>query len=112
MFASTGQQYRTGNFIEGQVLTIENASYVVADGVVIPFPMAQYIKSRVCPSIAVLEDDETWPPEVLDWSGDPLAYSSYSVNTPEGRTPTLGTPHARADACLAHTTGSHVIFNV
>src|SRR3546814_997179 len=50
MFASTGQQYRTGNFIEGQVLTIANASYVVADGVVIPFPMAQYIKSRVCRS--------------------------------------------------------------
>src|SRR3546814_12056166 len=58
MFASTGQQYRTGNFIEGQVLTIANAAYVVADGGVIPFRMAQKIKSRVCASSAVGERAE------------------------------------------------------
>src|SRR3546814_9413016 len=93
MFASTGQQYRTGNFIEGQVLTIANASYVVADGVVIPFPMAQYIKSRVCASIAVLEDDESWPPEFLDWSGEPLAYSRYRGTTPDRKSTRLNSSH-------------------
>src|SRR3546814_7389083 len=73
--------------------------------------MAQYIKSRVCASIAVLEDDESWPPEFLDWSGEPLAYSRYRGTTPAGSSATLGTPNPRAAACLADPNGSLVIVN-
>src|SRR3546814_12918463 len=73
--------------------------------------MAQYIKSRVGASIAVLEDDESWPPEFLDWSGEPLAYSRYRGTTPAGSSATLGTPNPRAAACLADPNGSLVIVN-
>src|SRR3546814_11153354 len=41
------------------------------------------------------EDDESWPPEFLDWSGEPLAYSRYRGTTPAGSSATLGTPKDR-----------------
>lgn len=111
LFAGTGQQYRTGNFVEGHILTIANASYAVADGVAVHFPMSQYFKSRVCASFAVLEDDDSWPSEAFDWSDASFTRSPYREMIASGLTSGMQAPGPRDAACLVDPNGSLVMIN-
>lgn len=111
LFAETQQQYRTGKFLEGQILTVANASYVVADGVVMHFPMSQYFKSRVCASFAVLEDNESWPSEAFDRSDASFTRSPYREMMLAAMPTSLRAPDPRTAACLVDPNGSLVIIN-
>lgn len=111
VFASTGQQYRIDNFIEGQVLMIANASFVVAGDVVIHFPMSQYFKSRVCASFAVLEDGDSWPSEAFNWSDASFTRSPYREMIMAGRLSSLQAPGPRDAACLVDPNGSLIMIN-
>lgn len=111
MFASTGQHYRTGDFIEGRVLTVADGSFVVADGVAMTFPIDQYLKSRVCASIVTLDVDESWPSEYFDWSGATIAQASRR-EAPAAAVPFSQRKHdPRTAPCLADPNGSLVIVN-
>ncbi|MFC0304019.1 hypothetical protein ACFSTI_06575 [Rhizorhabdus histidinilytica] len=111
VFLATDQQYRIGNFIAGQILTIANASYVIADGLVMHFPMSQYFKSRVCASFAVLEEDDSWPSEAFDWSDASFTCSPYREMLLAQMPEDARAPSPREAACLVDPNGSLVIIN-
>lgn len=77
MFAGTGQQYRIGDFIAGQILLIAHATYVIAGDLIMHFPMGQYFRSRVCASFTILEEGDSWPSDAFDWSDALFTRSPY-----------------------------------
>lgn len=111
LFEATHQKYRTEEFLEGQILTIANASYAVADGVMMHFPMSLYFKSRVCASFAVLEHGESWPSESFDWSDASFTHSPYWHMRRSGLPEIMRAPDPRDAACLVDSNGSLVIIN-
>jgi len=110
-FRETGQKFKLAEFLPANVLTVNNASYVVAERLTAYFPMAQYFKSRICGSFALLELEDHWPPDTFDWSDASFTFSPYhehlSAMIPKG----MRAPPRRVEGCLVDPSGSLILVD-
>ncbi len=110
-FNKTGQKFKVADLLPANVLTVNSASYAVTEGLIAFFPMAQYFKSRICESFALLDDDEHWPPDTFDWSDASFTHSPdreiISAGIPEG----MRAPPARIEGCLVDPSGSLILVD-
>jgi hypothetical protein len=105
-FEIAGQNYSAEKLIPAKVFTVNNASYVLADGMVAFFPMGHYFKSKICSSFAQLEDEDYWPPHTFDcldasFSHSPLL-AHVAANIP---------PRPRIEECMVDPDGTIVIVD-
>ncbi len=110
-FQITGQKFKSDALLPAKVLTVNSVTYAIANGMTAFFPMGQYFKSRICGSIALLEDDDHWPPDTFDWSDASFTYSPYREFMSAGIPDAMRSPPPRVEGCLIDPSGSLIVVD-
>lgn len=110
-FSETGQKFRLAELVSADVLTVNSTSYVLAKGMIAFFPMAQYFKSRICGSFALLDDEEHWPPDTFDWSDASFTFSPDHEYLSAGIPESMRAPPPRVEGCLVDPSGSLILVD-
>lgn len=110
-FEITDQKYRLDEFVPGRIFTVGGKSYIHSDEFVTFFPMNQYFKSRVCASLAMRDNEESWQNELFDWSDAAFTHSpfiaSLSAHVPEE----LHKHRPKRESCHIHSSGTLVMVD-
>ncbi|HBZ7514711.1 Uncharacterised protein [Klebsiella pneumoniae] len=110
-FLISSQKYNAESMRPAKVMTINNTSYILSEDIVAYFPMSHYFKSRICSSLALLEEEDVWPPDTFNWLDASFSYSPYheflSSAIPENSRAT----QSRIDECLIDPDGTIIIIN-
>ena len=99
-FRSCGQAYQLEDFLSGEVAIAGSQPFAVSGEMVVEFPNAAYLRSRVCSGIALRDEDGL--PEL-----DLFAREGPSVS-PYGRIHSREYPPF-GELCLVHETGTMII---
>lgn len=110
-FRITGQKFKFNHLLPAKVLTVNSVSYAIANGMTAFFPMGQYFKSRICGSIALLEEDDHWPPDTFDWSDASFTYSPHREFNSAGIADAMLAPPPRVEGCLIDPSGSLIVVD-
>ena len=107
-FKATEQKYRIDDFFSGDIFTIGGKSFARSDELVAYFPMSHYFKSRVCASLALRDDEDTWPWNLFDWRDSSFTHSPLDE--------AIAPPGSKAmqrkrEHCLIHSSGTLVILD-
>lgn len=109
-FEATGQKYRLGEFINGDILTLGGRPVVMAEELVANFPMHRFLRSQICAGFAASKDSDVWDTGPFDWLEAPF------LPTPVA-TDEFSHYHAGEDErivhntqCLVHQTGTLIIL--
>lgn len=110
-FAVTGQKFKQSELVAGNVLTVNSRCYVLAEGLTAYFPMAQYFKSRICGSLALLDDDEHWPPDTFEWADASFTYPPEREYLSQAIPDRLRAPPPRVEGCLIDSSGRLIVVD-
>jgi hypothetical protein len=71
-FEATGQKYRFGEFINGEILAVGSRPLVVAEELIANFPVQRFLRSQICAGFAACKGDDTWDTGPFDWLDTPF----------------------------------------
>lgn len=101
-FEATGQKYRLGEFINGEILAVGSRRLVVAEELIANFPIQRFLRSQVCAGFAASKGDDASDTGPFDWLDTPFLPTPGSYAGELERT-------IHNTECLIHQTGTLII---
>lgn len=110
-FETTGQKYRLGEFLNGEILTLGRRPVVIAEELIAKFPMGQFFRSQICAGFAASKGDDVSDTGMFDWLDTPFLPTFAETNSFGSYRAGEMKQAIHNAQCLIHKTGSLVIID-
>jgi hypothetical protein len=103
-------KYRLDEFIKGELLALGGQSVVVAEELVVNFPIRQFLRSQICAGFAASKDPDDWNAGPFDWLDSPFLPLPGTGETLWSDHGGEGGRTVQSSPCLIHPTGTLIIL--